>query len=64
LKFEENSEMTLWPTFYGAYKTYRNRTHSWYNIFYRKKMPTITWHILYTWNFIKSNWQIEKSVVN
>jgi hypothetical protein len=28
LKFEENSEMTLWPTFYGAYKTYRNIKHS------------------------------------
>jgi hypothetical protein len=28
LKFEENSEMTLWPAFNGAYKNYRNRKHS------------------------------------
>lgn len=27
VRFENSSEMTCWPTFYGAHKTYRNRTH-------------------------------------
>lgn len=28
IKFEESSEMTCWPTFYGAIKNYKNRKHS------------------------------------
>jgi hypothetical protein len=28
LRFEENSEMTLWQTFNGAYKNYKNSKHS------------------------------------